>query len=264
MLMRCPFHDDEKASLLVYADGWSHCRGECLASYPLDALYAELNSPGSVSRASPDVTYGRTPKLPGSTEGMLEFVDNAHRTILRNNSFSWYAESRGIGGRIEPCDLGWHEGWLVIPVFTQLRELSGIILRSGPQEEKVTGLRFTQPHGQRSMMYCPDWSLVTRTDGPLYVTFGMIDALTLSALRLPVVTSTGGAKSFKPEWLQNIRKPILVIPDKGEDRAATALAGGLDWRGRVKMLRYPGEFKDPADYIAAGKGQDLLKELVGA
>jgi len=98
----------------------------------------------------------------------------------------------------------------------------------------------------------------------LYVVFGMIDALTLSELRLPVVTSTGGAKSFQPQWLENYRKPILVIPDKGEDRAATNLAGGLDWRGKVKRLDYHGVFKDPNDYLMAGKRTELLKELVGA
>lgn len=98
----------------------------------------------------------------------------------------------------------------------------------------------------------------------MYVVFGMIDALTLSELRLPVVTSTGGAQSFRPQWLENYRKPILVIPDKGEGRAARRLAGGLDWRGKVKTLDYPGDFKDPNDYIAAGRGESLLKELVGA
>lgn len=264
LLMRCPFHDDAKASLLVYADGWSHCRGECLASYPLNTLYAELNSPGSINRASPDITYGRPPRLPGSPHEMAEFVDDAHQTILRNNSFSWYAETRGIRGRIEPCDLGWHQGWLVLPVYSEQRELQGLIIRSGPQEQKVTGLRFSQPTGQRAMMYCPDWTLLSKTEGPLYVVFGMIDALTLSELRLPVVTSTGGAKSFQPQWLNAMRKPILVVPDKGEEQAGSRLVNHLDWRGKLKKLKYPGEFKDPNDYLSFGKGNELLRELVGA
>ena len=264
LLMRCPFHDDAKASLLVYKDGWSHCRGECLASYPLDTLYAELSSPGSVNRASPDITYGKPPRLPGSPAGLTEFVDQAHETIMRNNSFSWYVEERGLGGRVEPCYLGWHQGWLVLPVFSEHRELDGVILRSGPQEQQLTGLRFSQPTGQRSMVYCPDWSLLHRTEGPLYVVFGMMDALTLSELRLPVVTSTGGAQSFQKQWLEDYRKPIIVVPDAGEQRAATLLANGLDWRGKLKMLSYPGDFKDPNDYMVAGKGQDLLRELVGA
>ena len=268
LLMFCPWHEADgymhNRSLLAYPDGWWHCMGACLTSGPNNILYAELSSPGSTPQGTRDVVYGRPPRLPGSPEGMVEFVDNAHRTILRNNSFSWYAEERGIGGRIESCELGWHQGWLVLPVYSQDRTLEGIILRSGPQEQKLCGTRFTQPTGQRAMVYCPDWSLLLRTELPIYIVFGMIDALTLSELRLPVLTSTGGAGSFKPEWLQKVRRRILIVPDKGEEQVASKLANELDWRGQLKMLDYPGDFKDPNDYMRAGKKEDLLRELVGA
>jgi hypothetical protein len=92
----------------------------------------------------------------------------------------------------------------------------------------------------------------------------MMDALTLSELRLPVLTTTGGATSFDPKWLEKYRKPIFVVPDLGEGPQAQDLASKLDWRARIKWLKYPDGYKDPNDYLRNGKGQDLMKELIGA
>ena len=263
LLTNCPWHDDREASLLVYPDGWWVCLGECATHGPNYKLYAELSSPGTTARGRRDIPIGRPPYLPTTEEEQVEFVTKAHSVLTRNASFRWYPETRGIEGRIEPCELGWHEGWLVLPVKSEDNEITGIIIRSGPQAEKLTGIRFSQPSGQRSMVYCPDWSLTLRDPGPLYIVFGMIDALTLSELRLPVLTTTGGAKSFDPKWLNKYSKKIMIIPDKGEESQAYELAAGLDWRGHVKLLAYPDGFKDPNDYAMAGKSDQLLRELIG-
>jgi len=262
ILMKCVWHDDEKSSLLVYPDGWWHCLGECQTSGPNEWLYAELLSSGSVRRPAADTPRGYSPRVPSEPDQQLEFVHTAHQTLKRNSSFRWYADQRGIGGRVETCELGWHEGWLVIPAYSDKRDLVGIILRSGPQAQKMTGLRFTQPTGQRALMYCPDWSLMSRAD-MIYVVFGMIDALTLSELRLPVVTTTGGAKSFKAKWLEEWRKPIMVVPDAGEEPQAHHLLKNLGWRGRLKKLKYPKNYSDPNDYIRNSDGDALRKELIG-
>ncbi len=261
LLLHCPFHDDTKASVLAYADGWYRCLGACDNSGPLFNLYAELISPGSVKRGTPERVGGYPPRIPSEPHQQVSFVKNAHQTLKRNTSFSWYIKQRGLEGRIETCYLGWHEGWLVIPVYSDSRDLLSIIIRSGPQAQKLTGLRFSQPTGQRAMMYCPDWSLLSRSD-ILYVVFGMIDALTLSELRLPVVTSTGGAMSFKAKWIKQWRKPVLVVPDAGEEPQAYHLLKNLGWRGKLKKLTYPKNYSDPNDYLAGGDGDALLKELV--
>ena len=261
--MQCPWHEDAQASLLVYSDGWWHCLGECLASGPNSRLYAELSSTGSTTRATQDIPRGYPPTIPSNPSDQIRFVADAYETIKRNSSFRWYLEKRGLEGRIESCELGWHQGWLVLPVHSPHHDIDGIIMRSGPQAEKLTGLRFTQPSGQKAMMYCPDWSLLSKAEQSIYVVFGMMDALTLSELRLPVVTSTGGAKSFKAEWLEKYRLPIIVVPDKEEAPQAYRLLQKLGWRGKLKMLSYPSNFKDPNDYIQNGHGTDLGKELVG-
>src|SRR3990167_5024820 len=107
LLMRCPWHDDRKKSLLVFPDGWWRCIGECNASGRLEKLYAELMSPGATSRSAEDSFTGRPPRIPSDPEGMAYFVYNAHDAMIHNESYRWYLEQRGVDGRIEPCKLGW-------------------------------------------------------------------------------------------------------------------------------------------------------------
>jgi len=78
------------------------------------------------------------------------------------------------------------------------------------------------------------------------------------------MTTTGGAKSFKAEWLTDYRKNVIIVPDKGEEEQAYRLAKDLGWRASVKRLAYPNDYKDPNDYMRNGRGKDLLYELVSS
>ena len=81
------------------------------------------------------------------------------------------------------------------------------------------------------------------------VVYGMMDALVLSSLRFPTVTTTGGSKSFDPAWLDHWRKKVIIVPDEeGDDRAASDLAAQLGWRAKILRLPYDDEVHDPADY----------------
>ena len=258
LLAYCPFHDDSKKSLLVFKD-WYRCLG-CEANGPLHRLYAEILSPGSTRNHGADNFKGRAPRIPSDPEGMAEFVYSAHDAILRNASFRWYLEQRGVAGRIETCRLGWVEGWVTVPVFDEDNNLQGVILRAGPYAEKATGMRFSQVEGQRSMLYCPEWALLRNSDNVAAV-FGIFDALTLAELRIPVVTVTGGDRTFTAEHLTNLRKRIIIIPDKKAGEAAAELSAGLGWRGKVKHLQYPNGTTDLNDYLTSGHSKDLLREL---
>ena len=165
-----------------------------------------------------------------------------------------------MAGRIETGRLGWHDGWVTIPIFDQDDDLQGVFLRAGPQAEKACGLRFTQAGGQRSMLYCPDWALL-RDKKSVAVVFGMFDALTLAELRIPVVTVTGGDRTFTPYHLTQIRSRCIIIPDKKASGAAAELAAGLGWRGKIKRLSYPNGLTDINDYVREGRAGDLLREI---
>src|SRR3990167_8810757 len=195
LLTFCPFHQDDSPSLLVFEDGWFRCKGaECGRTGRLETLYDALVSPSAAPNGRAEHARGRPPWLPkaGDTEAIARLVWDAHNVLLRNESFRWYLEMRGVADRVETAGLGWHEGWITIPILTDDRQVQGVVLRATKLTQKMTGMRFVQLTGQRPMLYCPDWALVNKGGGALFVVFGMFDALALSSLRFPVVTTTGG------------------------------------------------------------------------
>lgn len=268
VLTHCPWHDDSQMSLLVFEDGWYRCLAQCENSGPdgsgrIERLYEELSNPGTVRRPQTNGKNGyiRPPKLPTDIEDIERLVWRAHEALRKNDDFKWYLTMRGVDDRIETAKLGWYEGWITCPILTENQQVKGVYLRATPPQEKVTGLRFTQPVGQRPLLYCPDWQL-WKSSRSVVVCYGMMDALVLSSLRFPVVTTSGGSKSFDPEWLDHWRKPIVIIPDKeGDDKAASDLAAALGWRAKILRLSYDDNVKDPADYAkeSIGRKKELAK-----
>ena len=271
--MNCPFHTDNHASLLVYADGWYHCRAGC-ESGRIEWLYDKLQGlevmPGSLRKVT-----GRPPHIPTNPNELEELVQTAHTRLLPATSlYRLYPEARQIDNMIEPCMLGWHQGWLVIPIRDDERRIKGAVLRSGPQAQTETGIRFAQPIGQYAQLYQPiPGSLeyvrylldnatksVCERNTPV-ICFGIVDAITLQSLGFPTVTTTGGARSFQPNWLDAFRFRFKIVPDKGEDNQAYRLSRGLSWRGQVVRVDFPEGSKDSNDLLVSGQ-EELLRKAI--
>ena len=272
VLTHCPWHDDNSMSLLVFEDGWYKCLAHCEGSGPngsgrIERLYEELANPGVIRRPkNGNKAYTAPPRLPTDIEDIERLVWKAHDELLRDDEKKWYLKQRGIEDRVEIAKLGWYNGWITVPIFAENRTVRGVYMRSTPPEEKISGLRFTQPEGQRPMMYCPNWRLL-KSSPTAVVVYGMIDALVLSSLQLPVITTTGGSKSFDPAWLDEWRKPVVIVPDEeGDDMAASELAAALGWRAKILRLPYDDNIHDPADYAkdSVNKRQELAKLITSA
>ena len=54
---------------------------------------------------------------------------------------------------------------------------------------------------------------------------------------------------------------MIVVPDKGEEADAMDLISKLDWRGQACLLDYGDDFKDPNDFLVAGKRRELEVQL---
>ena len=257
----CPWHEDSTPSLLVYKDGWAICLA-CGHSGNFYQLYQALQG-WKAGVAPKQDTDWRPPYLPTELEEMENFADDAHRVLSKYiETLGWYLQERGVDDRIEPCRLGWHNGWITIPVYTRDQKFEGMILRAMPYIQKATNARFHQPHGQRGMCYVPNWRTLNESNC-IFVVFGMFDALTLSSLQLPVVTTTAGKDSFKVEWMDEYRKPIIFLPDKGEETTAAKYVSKLGWRGKLVTLDYPEGMKDPADFASHGMKDALRNQLIG-
>src|SRR3990172_3974734 len=183
----CVFHHDTSPSMLVYKDGWFRCLS-CGRSGDLYVLDRKLRgwTPPSMLYNTESTDW----KPPTGASDPVKFVFDAHHMLSKyTESLGWYLRMRGLECRIEGQKLGWHNGWYVIPTFSADDNLTGYILRAGQHVQEATGARYVTH--STSSLYVPDWYLYL-TGEYLVVTFGVLDALTLTELRIPAVSSVWG------------------------------------------------------------------------
>ena len=79
-------------------------------------------------------------------------------------------------------------------------------------------------------------------DEYLYLCYGTLDAWTLVMAGYAGVTGISG-QELNFHNLDRFRKPMYIIPDRGEEKNALALQTKLDWRGMLLLLEYPPDTK---------------------
>ena len=206
---------------------------------------------------SREITEFKTPRIPSNSEF---FALDAHETLVTfSESLSWYLRMRGLEDQVIPQKIGWYNGWYTFPVYNYDDEYKGLILRAGSHIQEATSLRYIIK--AQGSVYFPDWYLA-RTGKFIVVTFGILDAITLTALRIPACSSIHG-KTINIEELEWIRKPIIFFPDKDEVEEARNLSRQLGWRGHVLEYSYPENCKDANDLHLAGLDVDMCNAING-
>ena len=79
-------------------------------------------------------------------------------------------------------------------------------------------------------------------------------------IELAGVTGLSG-QEFKAEYLDKWRKPIYIIPDKGEEKKAIDLQCSLGWRGMMLKLNWPDDCKD-LNEVQVHHGLDTVSKLI--
>lgn len=251
----CIFHSDKEPSMLVYKDGWFRCLG-CGRSGDLYVLDRKLRgwTPPSMAFTREATDW----KPPVKAKDPVKFVFDAHDLLSKyTESLGWYLRIRQLESRIEGQRLGWYNGWYVIPTFSSDDSLTGYILRAGQHVQEATGARYITH--STSSLYVPDWYLYL-TSSYLVVTFGILDALTLTALRIPAVSAVWG-KTIRIEDFEDVRKPVLFFPDAGEEKEAINYYRQLGWRGRMVKVDWPDGCKDPNDLHMHGLDTDIINAI---
>lgn len=251
----CPFHDDTKPSFLLFKDGWFKCLG-CGKSGDLHTLHKVLHGWTTTShRIKQEVTDYHIPPIPTNSE---YFAMDAHETLVRfSESLAWYLRLRGIDDQILPQKIGWYNGWYTFPTYDYDDAYKGMVLRAGQHIQQATGLRYVIK--STAGLYFPDWYLARKGDY-LVITFGILDAITLTKMRIPAASSIYG-KTVNLNLLDWVRKPIVFFPDKDEEGKARDMYRKLGWRGRVVEYPYQEGLKDPNDLYLAGYGQSMINSI---
>jgi hypothetical protein len=255
----CPFHSDNSPSLLIYPDGYFHCLGaDCARSGTWKTLWNKLSGQPIQVTAERRIHY-RSPArlLEEDYDSREEGAYQAYINLSRYETFQWYLQMRGVTDAIDLHEIGYHRGWYTFPVWDREYKFQNVIFRAAPHVQQAIDMRYWAD-GQPSM-YVPDWQLLFKGDY-IVIVFGILDALTLNKFRFPVISPTHG-HIFDPNWINEFRKPIYVIPDKGEEKAGLRLVADLGWRGRLIRLNWPAGLKDANDFLRDGRQDELLAEL---
>lgn len=255
----CLWHDDHNPSMMVYEDGFRclSCGEKGSIKKLLEKLdyidYTELFRKNQEQKNS-DFRNPFSRWLRENTIG--SFCREAHYSLKKFPDQGYMLKQRKIDHLIKELQLGYRDGYYIFPIFNALQEIVGVVARAGEAIQKAKGVSYILPNGQDPMLYCPSWERVDQTR-EIYLVYGIIDAITLHSIGLPVVTGTNG-KFENPDLLKSIRKRIITIPDLGEEVSALKLAANLSWRGAVKKLEYPDHTKDPSG-ILQHYGADALR-----
>lgn len=249
----CVFHSDSEPSLMVFKDGWFRCLG-CGRHGNWNTLWDKVN--GRRVTVTPEPVTSYRPPIAG--EELEDICYQAHLDILQFQSLQWYLEMRGIEDRIETNEIGYWKGWYTFPVRNEEGAFETAVLRAAPHVQDVSNIRYWCKSAP--MMYVPNWHRV-RHSKYLFVVYGIMDALSLSSMSLPVVTSTAGNNTVNPKWFDEFRVPIYVLPDLGEIQQAMDLVKHLGWRGKAINLSFPAGKKDVNGFLEANQRHELLSQL---
>lgn len=249
----CPFHEDNNPSFFVNEE-YFYCMS-CQKGGPTSKLLDILD--GNVHTYE-DVPMAKNPfnwwlkKYGTLTEAMVR----AYRTGQSFPGQMDYMQDRGItSDSIKRYRLGWMDGWITFPALDKNNRVTGATARL------ISGnARYMTPHGQdKNVLFVPDWRLNT-IFSYLYIVFGIVDALTLAQQGYPVVTTMVGVGVSDPTPYEDFRKPLYVLPDRGEADRGAKLVRNLGWRGKLFTPDWPEGCKDINDVYC--RDGELLKNLM--
>lgn len=228
----CLWHSDHTPSLFIYPDTYL-CKscGKFGSSEQLLKLLKTHSIPHRpvVTKQQPRNPITRWINLYGS---LAKAMYIAHKQLMKTGSVYLTEQRKITQATCKELGIGMMDGWYSQPIFNEKHQVIGCTARVG---QHFPGRLYMIPfHQDPNMLYVTDHKRIKDTDR-VYLTFGIYDSITLYQLGLATISTTTG-KRLDPSALDNIRKPIYIIPDLGEEQEAHQLANCLGWRGRVLNL----------------------------
>lgn len=252
----CVWHDDTSPSMQLTERGY-YCKS-CEASGSLLKLYNKVSGRPIQSEKkvyNPSAWIWKQWERFGS---ISDITDIAHRNIMKNPAIGHYLYKRGLSlCHIERGYLGYLEGYYLFPIKDSRGVVVSAVARASPTIQTKTN-RYSVSD-KEVKLYIPDMELVNSAE-EIYVCYGTLDAWSLLLADYPSITGISG-KSLNAVYLEKYRKPINIISDKKEERAAMRLQTELGWRGRRLDIRWPEGCKDLND-IHTVYGLDTMKLLI--
>ncbi len=293
---RCPFHEEQHPSLVVYPDTRSfYCFGCRASGDVIDFVRRaeQVDFKEAIRRLAGNDEAHRAPlpqpsRLTVDDQLILAAAANVyHETLLRNDRALQYLESRGVAAPVvRRCRLGFSDGHSLRP-FLQRHRLSlrragqlGLLRRDG--SEPLAG-RVVVPElregqciwmvgralDERRLKYLglslPKPILGyerVRGQRRVFVTEGAFDYLTGVAWNLPICALLGThVRAERLAFLQRAHQVVLVF-DNDEPGRAAAIELATALGARAVVLSFPEGVKDLSELAQRPDGRQTFFELL--
>lgn len=256
VLAICPFHDDENPSFFVN-EVYYNCMG-CGANGDSYQLLDILSGHSITLQSQPEIERVNNPFMRWAKQygGVDKAMIEAYRLGSKFPNMLEYYYRRGLTTEtVKNLKLGWLDGWFTFPIFNKENLFEGATARLD-----FGKTRYMNPAGQDSKtLYVPNWKAVLESN-IIYLVFGIFDAVSLYQSNVPVITPTTGI-SISSEHFEDLRKIMIVIPDKGEEAKAQNLVRQLGWRGKLFVPAWDENEKDLNDVLADG-GTEKIEQIL--
>lgn len=237
----CIFHTDSRPSFMVHADYYNcqSCGAHGKTSKLLEKLEGHIAQPSVSQFNNPWSAWTRK-------ESLSDVLKNSWVTL--KNRPSNYLIKRGVSEEIQiKLGLGIRDNWITFPITDKNNVIVGAVARAGEGNNSTS--KYVVPNGQNpNLIYVPSWKRLEKQN-KIYVTFGIIDAVSLYICGVAACSTTNGKRLSEIYVFNDYRKQIKLIPDLGEERDAKMIAAKLGWRGSVMKMNYPPDTKDCNDIL---------------
>jgi len=177
----------------------------------------------------------------------------------------WLKDQRGLSDDvINRFNIGWNGSALTIPIYNREGEYCFLKFRRDPRSNG-DGAKYWYSQGSSAELY--GWEHISNPKAMLVICEGEFDRLILETNGIPAVTSTGGANTFKKEWIEELASlsSDLYICYDNDDAGMTGANNVAKLLPRAKIIMIPrrDKIKDVTDYITidgAMAFKDLLKD----
>lgn len=185
----------------------------------------------------------------------LEAIMHWHDTMPLNRREYWY--SRGLTDQtIANFCLGWDGKRYTIPALYRLIPFA--VKRRQSEVDDGIKAKYIQIAGSRVGIFNAD---ILWTATKCIIVEGEIDAMLLHQLGYHVVSATGGAGTWKPEWAKlftHVRELVLLYDNDEAGKEGANKVRSTMRRARIATL--PEGIKDVGELWATGGAAQWLKE----
>jgi DNA primase len=259
--IRCPFHEDDSPSLRIYPDGHWHCYGCGKYGDSLDWLGYLLHGESYDSHdhlrdvidhiGALDIRPVPKPRVPIQVAALdLGYAATSYHNNITTEARDYF-NSRGLTDEtISKYRLGWDSLLTRYTIPAYYRGFCfGIKKRRSLPEESQPEKYISEKSSRvglfnSDVLITADWCVIVE---------GEIDCMTLDQAGFPCVSTTGGAKTFRPKWARFFAQcqQVFVIYDNDDPgREGVLLVRSVI--ARAKPIYLPKKYKDVNEYALDG------------